>query len=110
MAKFYGQIGYLKTEETRPGIWTKVIAEKTYAGDINRISRRWQDSSRVNSNISLSSEISIVADPFLLSNIHNIKYVKLHGTPWNVETVDESQPPRLILSVGGVYSGEVAGD
>ena len=32
MAKFYGQIGYVKTTETRPGIWDKVVVEKKYTG------------------------------------------------------------------------------
>lgn len=110
MAKFFGGIGYLTTKETKPGIWTKVVTEKKYSGELNRLSKRWSDSQKVNSDINLIAEISIVADPFLFDNLHNIKYVRLRGTPWNVESVDESQYPRLILSIGGIYNGEVAGD
>lgn len=109
MAKFYGEIGYAKTEETKPGVWETVIAKKMYGGDLNRISKKWHNSQSINGDINLMSEISIIADPFLIDNLHTIKYVKLHGQPWRVESI-EFQPPRLILAIGGPYNGEVAGN
>lgn len=110
MAKFFGQIGYVRTEETKPGIWTKDLTEKTYSGEYMRLSKRWSNSQKINSDINLTGEISIVADPILLDNLENIKYVKLRGKPWNVENIDDTQYPRLTLTIGGVYNGEVAGD
>lgn len=110
MAKFFGKIGYVKTEETKPGIWTKVITEKTYSGEYTRLSRRWTNGQKINSDTNLAAEISIVADSNLLDNLQTIKYVRLRGKPWNVESVDDTQYPRLTLVLGGVYNGEVAGD
>ena len=109
MAKFFGEIGYLETKETKPGIWKKQITEKKYAGEVNRISKRWSNMQKVNGDINVSSEISIIADPFLLGNFHTIRYVKLFGTPWTVESID-IQYPRLVLTLGGVYNGETDGD
>lgn len=110
MAKFFGQIGYVRTEETKPGIWTKDLTEKTYSGEYTRLSRRWSNSQKINSDIDLTAEISIVADQILLDNLENIKYVKLRGKPWNVEHIEDTQYPRLTLTIGGVYNGKVAGD
>lgn len=109
MAKFYGEIGYVATTETKPGVWKSTVAKKMYSGDINRISRKWANTQSINGDINIMSEISIVADPFLIDNLHTIKYVKLHGQRWRVESI-EYQPPRLLLSIGGLYNGETPGD
>lgn len=109
MAKFYGTIGYVTTEETRPGIWDKVVEEKQYSGEFNRFVRRWQNSPKVNSDVTISAQISIIADSYLLNNMHCIKYVKLNDVAWEVVSI-EPQYPRLLLDLGGVYNGPVAGD
>lgn len=109
MAKFYGEIGYIKTEETKPGVWTKAIDEKKYYGDLNRYTRRWTNGQKVNGDITITSEISIIADPFLIDNLHTIRYVKLYGQPWEIDTID-IQHPRLVLTLGGVYNGETIRD
>lgn len=109
MAKFYGAVGYVKTQETKPGKWTGVPAERMYSGDINRITKRYQNNSNINNDVSISAEVSIVADPYLFDNLHNIKYVKLNGVAWEVSSI-EPQYPRILLNLGGVYNGEVVGD
>lgn len=107
MAKFYGEIGYVKTEETRPGIWEEVITAKKYSGELITFSRSWQSNSNVNDDISIRAEVSIVADPYLLSHWHTIRYVVLDGTPWAVNSITPDRP-RLSLGIGGVYNGELA--
>lgn len=109
MAKFYGEIGYMKTEETKPGVWKKVITEKKYSGDLNRYTRKWTNGQKVNGDITITSEVSIIADPFLIDNLHTIRYVKVYGQPWEIDTID-IQHPRLVLTLGGVYNGETDGD
>ena len=109
MAKFYGAIGYVKNQETKPGKWTGVPAEKKYSGEFNRIFKRYQRNSNINDDINISAELSIIADPYLFDQMHNIRYVKLKGVAWEVSSV-EPQPPRLILNLGGVYNGEVFRD
>lgn len=110
MAKFFGKIGYAKTTETKPGIWENVLAEKTYSGDLNRFVRRWQNGTKVNDDVNISAQISVIADSYLLENAHCIRYVKLNtntDVAWEVDSI-EPQYPRLLLNLGGVYNGETA--
>lgn len=103
MPRFYGPIGYAETKETAPGVWTEVITERYYYGDVNRNTRRLQTSDKVNDDINVSNEISIVADPFANGNFHAMRYVGFMGAKWKISNV-EVQYPRLILSIGGLYN------
>lgn len=107
MAKFYGIIGYGVTEEseTQPGVWINKITERPVAGEIIKNTRKLDSSENLNNNISLSNQISIIADPYAVKNFQNIKYIDWMGTKWKVTTVDV-QYPRLVLTLGGVYNGE----
>lgn len=104
MAKFYGVIGYAVTEETEPGIYEERIVEKEHFGDVVRNTRRLSNVAKVNDDITISNQISIVADPFANNNFHSIRYVSFMGSKWKVTEV-EVQYPRLILTLGGVYNG-----
>ena len=103
MAKFYGSIGYAETAETKPGVWEEVITERKYFGDIIRNSRRLQTADKLNDNITVSNEISIVADPFANQNFHSMRYVEFMGAKWKISNIDV-QYPRLILTIGGLYT------
>ena len=107
MAKFYGEIGYVTTNETRPGIWEKVVIEKKYAGELTRFSRRWLNGPKINDDVNINAQLSVIADSYLLDNMHCIRYVKINGTAWEVVMI-EPQYPRLSLELGGVYNGETA--
>lgn len=104
MAKFCGIIGYEQTVETEPGIYEETIITNQYYGDVIRNSRRLQDNSKINSDINISNQFSIIADPFANNNFHSMRYIEYMGTKWKITDV-EVQYPRLILSVGGVYNG-----
>ena len=103
MAKFYGKVGYADTTETAPGVWTEVITEREYYGDVLRISRRLQSTDQLNDDIIIDNEFSIVADPFAYQNFHTMRYIEWMGAKWKITKVNV-QSPRLILSVGGVYN------
>lgn len=105
MGKFYGSIGYAETVETSPGVWVEQITERKYYGDVNRDSRRLQSANQLNDNINVSSEISIVADPYAYNHFHSMRYAEFMGAKWKVSTV-EPKPPRLILTLGGLYNGQ----
>lgn len=105
MAKFYGPIGYAVTEETTPGVWEDHITEHKYFGELIRNTRRFQTADKLNDNINVSNEISILADTFACESFHLMKYVEFMGTKWKIESV-EVQYPRLILTIGGVYNDE----
>lgn len=103
MAKFAGKIGFAVTEETKPGVWTERMVEYRYYGDLTRNTRRLQSSGNLNDNVTISNQISIVADPFAKENFHAMRYVELYGTKWKITSV-EIQYPRLILELGDVYN------
>lgn len=105
MAKFFGAIGYAETKETTSGVWEEQITERTYYGDLTRNTRRLQTSDKLNDDINVTNEISIVADPFAYQNFHSMKYIVFMGAKWKIESV-EVQYPRLILTIGGVYNVE----
>lgn len=103
MAKWFGKIGYAVTAETRPGIWTETITERDYYGDVIRNSRRLQSSDKVNDDINISNQLSIVSDPYANENFHAMRYAEFMGTKWKITDV-EVQYPRLLLTLGGVWN------
>lgn len=104
MAKWFGKIGYASTVETTPGVWEDVITEHESFGDTVRNMRRLNGAEKLNDNIKINEEISIIADPYAISNFHNIRYVTYMGAKWKVDSVDASQYPRLVLTMGEVYN------
>lgn len=104
MAKFYGNVGYIITEETEPGIWTPKEVVKTYYGDVLKISRRWQNGESINDDVVYSNRISIVADTFAFEHCQYIRWVEWLKQKWAVSEV-EIEYPRVTLSLGGVYNG-----
>lgn len=106
MAKFYGNIGFTHTEETKPGVWTQVVEEYPYTGETIEYSKRVETSpNSLNDNLQINAEVSILANEFAFSNVKNILYVEYLGAKWKVTKVTPSFP-RLKLTLGGVYNGE----
>lgn len=106
--KYFGKIGYVQTVETTPGVWTESkVIERKYTGDIYRNTRRRDHGEHLNDDINVNNEIAIVADSFANQNFQFLRYAEWMGTLWKITNVDV-QPPRLILTLGGVYNGEQA--
>ena len=104
MAKFHGSIGFVRTEETTPGIFTEVKTERPYIGDLIRDNRRLQEDGQVNPNVVVNNRISILADAYADENLSHIRYVVWKGVSWSVSSL-EIDYPRVILSIRGVYNG-----
>ena len=106
MARFHGEIGYGESVETplNSGVWTDVITEFAYFGDVIRNTRRLESVETLNNDIVVSNSISVVADQYAIEHFFTIKYVRWMGTLWTVTNV-EVKSPRLILSLGSVYNG-----
>lgn len=104
MAKFYGVIGYAVTKMTEQGIYEEQIVETEYVGDVIRNTRRLRDGSKINDDINISNQISIIADPYAANNFHTMRYVVFMGAKWKISEI-EVQYPRLILTLGGLYNG-----
>lgn len=103
MNKWYGSIGYADNVEVEPGIHEDQIIEKQYFGDITRNIRKLQSSGEINDDLNLSNAISIVADPYAIENFYKMRYADFNGTKWKITEV-EVQYPRLILTLGGVWT------
>lgn len=104
MAKYYGKVGFIKTEETAPGVYSEKSIERPYKGDIQRNYRRWVASSEnINSNLTLDNIISIIADDFAYENTYAMRYVEFSGSFWEITNI-ELQRPRINLTIGGVYN------
>lgn len=102
--RFYGAIGYAVTQETSPDIWEESIQEVYYRGDVRRVTRRLVSGEKVNDDINISNEISILADAFALQNFQNIRYVKWNDVKWKVSSITVDRP-RMTLEIGGLYNG-----
>jgi hypothetical protein len=105
MAKFHGPIGFAVSEETKPGVWTNKITERTYTGDVKPTVRIMQTSDQINDDLNVTDQISIMADAFANENFHAMRYVEYMGALWKVSSV-RVERPRLILTLGGVYNGQ----
>lgn len=105
MARFCGNVGYLTTEETRPGIWEDIITERKYYGDVVSNRSRWESNESVNDDINISSDISILADAFAYQHFSEIKYVEFMGAKWRVASATPDRP-RITLTLGGLYNGQ----
>ncbi len=110
MGKYHGIVGYAITEETPAGsgVWVDHIVEKHYYGDtIKFTTTKWHNGEDINDDVTLSNNVSIVADPFAYQNFHCIKFAEYMGVMWKVTSI-EVQRPRLILTLGDEWNGERA--
>lgn len=105
MAKFCGEIGFSSGQvETSPGVWEEDVLERTYFGDVLRNTRQLEVGDKVNADLSVGNSISIVADAYANEHFFAMRYIRWAGTLWIVSDV-EVQRPRLLLRLGGVYTG-----
>lgn len=101
--KWFGQIAFSNQVETEPGVWEdNAPIVRDYYGDVLKNYKRDNAASSSNSDISVSNQLSVVADPFLLNSFHKILYVTFMEAKWRVNSVD-IQYPRMTIDFGGLY-------
>lgn len=103
MAKYYGKIGYVFTSESSPGIYKPVTVERDYSGDILRSTNSFQNQDKVNNDIRVSAQLSIISDPYAIENSYALRYAWYEGARWRITSV-EPRYPRIILSLGELYN------
>ncbi len=112
MAKYYDAIGFAEEDqvETSPGngVWVDVIVEHKLYGDVPRNNRRLNPGITLNDDVSVGVTLSVMADAYAQEHFDNIRYAIWLGKYWTVSTVDATNRPRLILTLGGVYNGQKA--
>lgn len=105
---WYGAIGIANEEETSPSVYTSVIEERMYYGEVYHLSASRQQGSGVNDDLRLTQEVSIIADPYLTAHYGQLVYLALDGVKWKIVSVRVDRP-RLRLSLGGVWNEESRG-
>lgn len=104
MARYKGYIGYVKPEEVSPGIYEERATEVMCGGERLLGSRKWLPSQTLNDDILINERLSIICSHTLKENRGCIRYAVVDGVKWKVTAI-ESQYPRLILTLGGIYHG-----
>lgn len=107
MAVYYGKIGFMETVETSPSVWTEEVREYPYSGKILSNSKSWATSDKENDELKINVKLSIIADPYAREHFFAVRYVCWNGVKWKVTNV-EPKFPRLLLTLGEVYNGEIA--
>lgn len=103
MARFYGTIGFtFGTVEKSPGIWKDRIITRNYYGDTMRRRVTWHEGQKVNDDVKINHQISILADEYAEENAYLMKWVLWKGIKWKVESI-EFERPRIILTLGDRY-------
>lgn len=106
MAKWSGKIGFSDQREVEPGIWEDEPIEKSFYGDFYRNAKRASGDSQINEPITVSNQISFIANEYAMENFHRILYATYMGVKWKVTNV-EVQHPRLIIELGGEYHEDI---
>nr|DAM29543.1 MAG TPA: hypothetical protein [Caudoviricetes sp.] len=105
MARFAGQVGFVKYDETAPGVYEEVIDERFFIGDVLRGQRNLRpDDNNIHGRLNVNNSISIIADNRAIEEMFSIRYVVWMGNRFIVTNV-EIRYPRVILTIGGVYNG-----
>lgn len=109
MTKWAGKIGFSETVKTALDVYSEVITEKQYYGEVTKNTRRWDSSDNVNDNFVVSNGISVIADDYLFTHLKYMRYVIWQGIRWKIKDISVEYP-RLNMSIGDIYNGPTADD
>lgn len=105
MAKWAGVIGFVnENKEIAPSVYKEEFIERKYYGDVVKNNRRLVTADKVNDDISVQNQLSIVADPYAVNHFYSMKYATFCGAKWKVTDV-QVEHPRLTLTLGGLWNG-----
>lgn len=103
--KWSGKIGFAQdTEESAPSVFVERIVERSYYGDVLEFGRLMQGGDKINEDVTVGNQLSVVADPFAQSNLYAMRYATFCGQHWKITNV-KVQYPRLVLTLGGIWNG-----
>ena len=70
--RYCGKLGFAdKVEETAPSVFTEKMTERTYYGDVLEFGRQMQMGDKVNPDITVGNQLSILADPFANDHLYD---------------------------------------
>ena len=105
--KWHGLIGFETQVEVSPGPgkateWKPQIVPRHYYGEVNRLVKRYDSGDKINDDISINNQFSIISDPFANENFWNMKWIEWMGRKWKINEVT-IEHPRLTINIGGEY-------
>lgn len=106
--RFSGKIGFATRSETVPGVWEDVITERDYLGDVIQRTERLDDDGSVIPKYRTTTSVSVLSDGVLKERYSDIRYVRLFGVAWAVNSVINKWP-RLEIFIGEEYNGPTPG-
>lgn len=108
MSRWYGKIGFSTQIEkdpiNHPSVYSDQIVIKNYYGDLNAYMRRWRNGSGMNDDITITAELSVLMDSFLMQHLGDAKYIEWMNSKWKVVSVTPAFP-RVTISIGEIYNG-----
>lgn len=96
-------LGFTKSITSAQGVTTKKCTELPYRADVLTYNKDYAAGEGANDNIEFRNRYSIVMKK-KRQFYEDIKYVKMGQKKWRVSAI-EFLPPRMILTIGGVYNG-----
>ena len=105
--KWHGLIGFETQVEVSPGPgkateWRPQIVKKHYYGEVNRLIKRYDSGDKINDDISINNQFSIISDPFANENFWNMRWIEWRGKKWKINEVTVEYP-RLTINIAGEY-------
>ena len=104
-----GKIGFVGLEvrngQNRGFYTPSQMIERRYSGVLTRTGERVEKTQARNRDVVFTNDISIIADPFINSNLYKMAYATFMGTKWKITNVSVDDR-RLNLTLGGVYHEE----
>lgn len=105
--KWHGLIGFETMVEVSPGpgkakVWKPQIVEHHYYGDIQRLIKRYDNNEKINNDISINNQFSVIADQYANENYYNMRWIEWNKRKYKVIEVTV-EPPRLTINIGGEW-------
>ena len=105
--KWHGLIGFEEQVEVSPGpgkatVWKPQITKRHYYGDISRLLKRYDSGDKINDDVSINNQFSVISDPYANQNFFNAKWIEWGGRKWKITEITV-EPPRLTINIGGEY-------
>lgn len=104
MAKIHGYVGYVKPVEITPGNFQEEILEKEFFGDDVTTTYRIKTTTNQIDDYDVNRTIKILAAEYMKQNARWIRYVKIDGIKWSVNSWRPTYP-NVHLEIGGLYNG-----
>ena len=105
--RWHGMIGFETMVEksddpNKATVWEPDIITRHYYGDVNRVVKRYDKDDKINNDISINNQFSVISDPFALQNMMNMRWIEWRGVKWKVNEITEEYP-RLTINIGGEW-------